>query len=84
MYSSEVARRPLPDVIVLDTALHHGATSIATFDEKLAARAVGRPSRDPWRTDHVTGLDTFNLPSPTAAARCIIVGTSDRRTVDLR
>ena len=32
----------LPDVIVLDTALHHGATSIATFDEKLAARAFDR------------------------------------------
>jgi predicted nucleic acid-binding protein len=32
----------LPDVIVLDTALHYGATSIATFDERLAARAVDR------------------------------------------
>ena len=32
----------LPDVIVLDTAIHHRADAIATFDEKLAARAVER------------------------------------------
>jgi predicted nucleic acid-binding protein len=30
----------LPDVIVLDTALHYGARAIATFDEQLAARAT--------------------------------------------
>ncbi len=30
----------LPDVIVLDTALHLGARAIATFDEQLADRAT--------------------------------------------
>ena len=30
----------LPDAIVLDTALHHRARAIATFDEKLAASAI--------------------------------------------
>jgi len=32
----------LPDVIVLDTALHQGARAVATFDEQLAARAADR------------------------------------------
>jgi len=32
----------LPDTIVLDTALHHGARAIATFDDRLASRAAGR------------------------------------------
>ncbi len=30
----------LPDVIVLDAALHRGARGVATFDDRLAARAV--------------------------------------------
>ncbi|MXX64587.1 MAG: type II toxin-antitoxin system VapC family toxin [Acidimicrobiia bacterium] len=32
----------LPDCIVLDTALHLGPRAVATFDDKLASRAVGR------------------------------------------
>jgi len=31
----------LPDAIVLDTALHRRARAVATFDERLAARAAG-------------------------------------------
>lgn len=30
----------LPDAIVLDAAIHHRARAIATFDERLAARAI--------------------------------------------
>jgi predicted nucleic acid-binding protein len=32
----------LPDAIVLDTALHFGATAIATFDHRLASAAAER------------------------------------------
>jgi predicted nucleic acid-binding protein len=32
----------LPDVVVLDTALRHGARAIATFDDPLTARAFDR------------------------------------------
>jgi predicted nucleic acid-binding protein len=32
----------LPDAIVLDAALHLGARAIATFDDRLAARAIER------------------------------------------
>lgn len=32
----------LPDVIVLDTAIVHGATAIATFDDRLVAAAASR------------------------------------------
>ena len=32
----------LPDAIVLDTALHHRARAVATFDELLAARSADR------------------------------------------
>lgn len=42
----------LPDVIILDTALHHGARAIATFDEKLAARSLDRK------------LKIFGAPTP--------------------
>ena len=38
---AETALR-LPDAIVLDTALRHGARAIATFDDKLAARSIAR------------------------------------------
>lgn len=32
----------LPDVVVLDTALHYGARAIATFDDRLTSRARDR------------------------------------------
>ena len=32
----------LPDAIVLDTAIHHRARAIATFDDRLAARSENR------------------------------------------
>jgi predicted nucleic acid-binding protein len=32
----------LPDVVVLDTALHRDARGIATFDDRLASQAVDR------------------------------------------
>jgi predicted nucleic acid-binding protein len=32
----------LPDVVVLDTALRHGARAIATFDDRLTSRSVDR------------------------------------------
>lgn len=32
----------MPDAIVLDTAVHHGARAIATFDDRLAARSIDR------------------------------------------
>ena len=32
----------LPDVIVLDTGIVHGATAIATFDDRLVAAAASR------------------------------------------
>jgi len=32
----------LPDAIVLDTALHHGAEAIATFDDRVAVSAGDR------------------------------------------
>ena len=32
----------LPDAIVLDTALHHRARAIATFDERLATQSADR------------------------------------------
>lgn len=49
----------LPDAIVLDTALHHRARAIATFDERLATRSVDR------------GLEVLGPPSekPSVAAR---------------
>lgn len=37
----------LPDVIVLDTAIAHGATSIATFDDRLVAAAATRGIASP-------------------------------------
>ena len=44
----------LPDVIVLDTALVHGATSILTFDQALAAEATARSIASPATDDGPT------------------------------
>ena len=41
----------LPDVIVLDTALVHGATAILTFDRELAAAATTRSIASPATGD---------------------------------